>query len=74
VTLEVSPVQAERLVYAAHEGRLQLAMRAPGDEETIETRSVGVADVLGERRLAKRRVLGTAVQILSGSRLDTRRF
>jgi pilus assembly protein CpaB len=74
VTLEVTPVQAEHLVYAAHEGRIQLAMRSPGDEESVKTRSAGVADVLGDRRVAKVRVLGTKVQIISGSRLDTKRF
>ena len=74
VTLEVTPVQAERLVYAAHEGRLQLAMRSPGDDESVLTRSVGVADVLGDQRVAKRRVLGTPVQIINGSQLDTKRF
>jgi pilus assembly protein CpaB len=73
VTLEVDPVQAEHLVYAAHEGRLQLAMRSPGDDASVSTRSVGVADVLGERRTATRRA-GRLVQVISGSRLTTRRF
>jgi pilus assembly protein CpaB len=74
VTLEVDPVQAEHLVYAAHEGRLQLAMRSPGDEENVVTRSVGVADVLLERRIARERPTATRVQIINGSRLDTKRF
>ncbi len=72
VTLEVKLEQAEKLIYAAHEGRLQLAMRSPGDELTIATVSVGVADVLGDRR--RRRSSGTTVQVLNGSRMDTKRF
>jgi pilus assembly protein CpaB len=50
VTLEVSPRQAEHLIYAAHEGRLQLALRSPGDDAKVATRSIGVADVLGDNR------------------------
>ena len=46
VTLEVKPEQAEQLTYAAHEGRLQLALRNPTDQETVKTGSVGVADLL----------------------------
>jgi Flp pilus assembly protein CpaB len=72
VTLEVKLEQAEKLIYAAHEGRLQLAMRSPGDEITIATVSVGVADVLGDRQ--RRRKSGTTVQVLNGSRMDTKRF
>ncbi len=49
VTLEVSPVQAQHLIYAAHEGRLQLALRSPGDDAIIATRSIGVADLLDDR-------------------------
>jgi pilus assembly protein CpaB len=50
VTLEVDPLQAEHLIYAAHEGRLQLALRAPGDDAEIATRSIGVADLLDGNR------------------------
>jgi pilus assembly protein CpaB len=74
VTLEVDPEQAQHLVYAAHEGRLQLAMRSPGDTEEVKTRSVGVADVLGERVARASRSAGTSVQIINGTRLLTRRF
>ena len=74
VTLEVDPKQAEHLIYAAHEGRLQLAMRSPGDDVTVATVSIGVRDVLGERRRVTRQSSGTVVQILNGSRLVTKRF
>jgi pilus assembly protein CpaB len=50
VTLEVTPVEAERLIYSAHEGRLQLALRNPVDREMEKTKSAGVRDVLGIRR------------------------
>ena len=72
VTLEVEPSQAERLVYAAHEGRLQLAMRAPGDDQNVVTQSVGVAMVLGDKVVQRRRVEPNAVQVLSGSEVKNK--
>jgi pilus assembly protein CpaB len=74
VTLEVSPVQAEHLTYASHEGRLQLAMRAPGDNEEVKLVSVGVKDIIGEPRRVVRKPSRVAVQIINGTRLDSRRF
>lgn len=79
VTLEVTPLQAEHLVYAAHEGRLQLAMRSPGDQEEVKTRSVSVAEVLGSEepkpRIARAAASGGgSVQIIDGSELRTSRF
>jgi pilus assembly protein CpaB len=76
VTLEVSTVQAEHLIYAAHEGRLQLAMRAPGDDELVETRSISVADVLGspKRKVQTAARAGTAVQVIKGSKIETKTF
>ena len=81
-TLEVDPVQAERLIYAAHEGRLQLALRTPGDVAIVETDSVGVADVLLDRRpkatsnkpAFTRRAVGPTVQVLRGDKLETKSF
>lgn len=78
VTLEVDPVQAQHLIYAAHEGRLQLALRSPGDDKVIETRSIGVAEVLGEanprvkKKAPKRHT--SAVQVLKGSKLEVKTF
>jgi pilus assembly protein CpaB len=80
-TLEVTPPQAQFLIYAAHEGRLQLAMRSPGDEVDVATRAVMVADVL-EMAIApppksvKRAAAsgGGSVQIINGSELETSRF
>ena len=75
VTLEVSTVQAEHLIYAAHEGRLQLAMRSPGDDEQVETQSISVADVLGTAKKKVRTArVGTAVQVIKGSKVETKTF
>jgi pilus assembly protein CpaB len=82
VTLEVDPTQAERLIYAAHEGRVQLALRTPGDDEEVDTLGAAVGDVLGERRApqsvgAKPRQVaraGTTVQVLRGSKIETQTF
>ena len=78
VTLEVEPVQAEHLIYAAHEGRLQLAMRSPDDQEVVPTRSIGVVDVLGEPQAPKatsaRPAVSHSVQIINGTQLETRKF
>ncbi len=81
VTLQVSPIEAEHLIYAAHEGRLQLALRAPGDTKDVETRSIGVADVLGDapapkagkpRRTARR--ADTVVEVIHGSDVQFKKF
>jgi pilus assembly protein CpaB len=75
VTLEVDPAQAPRLTYIAHEGRLQLALRGPGDRELSETQSVAVADVMPlPRRPQARRAAGPSVQMIKGTSLSTRRF
>jgi pilus assembly protein CpaB len=82
VTLEVDPVQAEHLIYAAHEGRLQLALRTHGDANLVETRGANVADVLGQRSetrqlaAAPARVAraGTRVEVLRGAKLETQTF
>jgi len=78
VTLEVDPVEAEHLIYAAHEGRLQLALRSPGDDAEVQTRSIGVADVLGDAKPRVRQKASTrqasAVQVLKGSKLEVQTF
>jgi pilus assembly protein CpaB len=81
VTLETSPQDAERLTHAAHNGRLQLALRNPTDREIVETHSVGVADVLGDRRPAPRiasrpvpRAPGANVEVIKGSQVSVQSF
>ena len=78
MTLEVSPVQAEHLIYAAHEGRLQLALRAPGDDVKVTTRSIGVSDLLDDRspRKAKKAVASapSGLKIVRGTKVDVEKF
>ncbi len=74
VTLEVDPKQAERLIYSAHEGRLQLALRNPGDRETVETRSVSVVDLIGRRPRSNGAARRKSVQLLKGSQISVKWF
>jgi pilus assembly protein CpaB len=74
VTLSVTPVNAQKLIYSAHEGRLQLALRGPGDSEVVKTKSVTAVDLLGERRRKVRSKPRLYVQVLSGSKMTTKSF
>ncbi len=74
VTLEVDPKQAERLIYSAHEGRLQLALRNPGDRKTVETRSVSVVDLIGKRPRSNGSVRRRSVQLLKGAKISVKWF
>jgi pilus assembly protein CpaB len=80
VTLEVAPTQAEHLIYAAHEGRLQLALRAPGDDIKVATRSIGVADILGDpsgkKSAKKQRVAsyGSRIKIIRGTNIEDKKL
>lgn len=76
VTLEVTPEQAEQLIYSSHEGRLQLALRSPSDRQQVVTGSVGVADLLPSRRPAPRVAArrGPGVQVLKGTTLTEQTF
>jgi pilus assembly protein CpaB len=81
VTLETTPQQAEKLTYASHQGRLQLALRNPSDHEIVESRSVAVADVLNERvapapRIASRPVQRSSsnVEVIKGSQVSVQSF
>jgi pilus assembly protein CpaB len=46
VTLQVTPEQAEKLVLAANEGKLQLVMRNYGDQEDTQTKGVNKGSLL----------------------------
>src|SRR5262245_22609517 len=77
VTLEVTPKQAEQLTYAAHQGRLQLALRSPGDHEEVKTEAVSVAQVLGSPVARKAKAAGPAgpsVQVITGSSVSVKSF
>ena len=75
VTLEVSPEDAEKLIYGAHEGRLQLALRSPADRDLVKTASIGVVDLLSVRRKARaRRASGPSVEVLTGTQRSVKQF
>jgi pilus assembly protein CpaB len=78
VTLEVDPLQAEHLIYAAHEGRLQLALRSPGDNAEVATKSISVSDVLGQEKPADIKMASapakTVVEVIHGSDVQLRKF
>lgn len=81
VTLEVTPEQAEKLTYASHEGKLQLALRNPTDREIAESQSVGVADLLGQRPAPPKRSVrvaaprsSTNVEVIKGSQVSVESF
>jgi pilus assembly protein CpaB len=75
VTLEVSPEDAEKLIYGAHEGRLQLALRSPADRDLVKTASIGVVDLLSVRRKARpRRTSGPSVEVLTGTQRSVKQF
>ena len=46
VTLQVTPEQAEKLVLAANEGKLQLVMRNYSDQEDTQTKGANKATLL----------------------------
>jgi pilus assembly protein CpaB len=46
VTVQVTPEQAEKLVLAASQGKLQLVMRNYGDQEDTQTKGVNSASLL----------------------------
>jgi pilus assembly protein CpaB len=82
VTLETNPEQAEKLTYAAHQGRLQLALRNPSDHDIVETHSVAVADVLDEYRKPAPRIAShpaaprasSNVEVIKGSQVSVQSF
>jgi pilus assembly protein CpaB len=51
-TIEVTPVEAERLAIAQGEGRIQLVLRGYGDPDSIKTEGAKSADVLAQLRSA----------------------
>jgi pilus assembly protein CpaB len=51
-TLEVTPVEAERLAIAQGTGRIQLVLRGYGDPDSIKTNGANSADVLAQLRSA----------------------
>ena len=64
VTLLVTPTDAEKLDLASHEGMLRLAMRNYSDSKIVETRGIGIGELLhqdgGSGRHDDARDAGTA--------------
>jgi pilus assembly protein CpaB len=52
VTLQVTPEQAEKLVLAANEGKLQLVMRNYSDQEDTQTKGANKKSLLGDSYVA----------------------
>ena len=77
VTVDVTSEQAEKLIYSAHEGRLQLALRNPSDHEIVDTRAISVGNLLGSpkkvARKGKKRA-GVGVQVIRGSAVSVQAF
>ncbi len=68
VTVEVEPKQAEHLILAAHEGRLQLALRKQGDGEIVSTRAVRAGDLMDQRNP---KAPGRRIQLIRGTDVDS---
>jgi pilus assembly protein CpaB len=79
VTLEVTPDQAQKLIYSAHEGNLQLALRNPSDHASVNTRHVGAADILKseETKVDKPKRIARnydRITVIKGTKITTERF
>jgi len=70
VTLEVDPNDAEKLTYMSHEGKLQLALRSPADEEIVKTKGATVARLLGGAPTVHR----SSVQVVKGTSVSSKSF
>ena len=70
VTLEVSPPNAQSLVFAAHEGELQLALRNPIDTKSVKTSAISATSLRGY----KMRTYKNRVDVISGVNVETERF
>ncbi len=75
VTMQVSPKDSEKLVYASHEGRLQLALRTPSDHEIVKTAGVTVGDLIGRKRSRrKRRAATPTIEVVQGSEVSLKSY
>jgi len=79
VTLEVTPQDAQKLIYSAHEGNLQLALRNPTDHTLVPARQVGAADILKSEETKKdtpKRIARNydRITVIKGTKITTERF
>ncbi len=74
-TLEVDPAEAERLVHAAHEGRLQLALRGPGDDAKVPSLPVMAKDLMGKPKARPRAARGgPSMQVIKGTSVTSEAY
>jgi pilus assembly protein CpaB len=73
VTLEVEPEDSEKLIYASHEGQLQLALRSPADHEIAKTKGVTVRDIIA-RRSTKRSRRAPTIEVVKGSEVSLKSY
>ena len=73
VTLEVSPEDAEKGAFAAHQGRLQLALRNPTDKAVVSTRSASASRLKGKVKKTGQRS-GQRVEVIKGLEKRSRYF
>jgi pilus assembly protein CpaB len=71
VTLEVSPEEAQKLTFAAHEGQLQLALRNPTDEKVVGTAAVNARSLRHTARAPRR---STNIQVIKGLDVSSKNF
>ncbi len=62
ITLEVTPVEGEKLALAATEGKLQLALRNFSDNESIATSGAKIPSLLGAAAAPARAASGTTLR------------
>lgn len=70
VTLEVSPKSAQKLIFAANEGELQLALRNPTDDKSVSTSAITASSLRGYRS----RTYRDRVQVIKGLSVRTESF
>jgi pilus assembly protein CpaB len=74
VTLEVELSQAEKLVFMAHQGRLQLALRGQADDQIVKTSGTTVKGLFGSGSTKKSYTPRHTVEVVKGTRVTTRSF
>jgi pilus assembly protein CpaB len=66
-TLEVNTEEAERLIHAAHEGKLQLALRHPTDEKILKTSAIRASDLMGRPAAKKASAPRPSITVIKGT-------
>jgi pilus assembly protein CpaB len=74
VTLECDPIEAQKLAYGAAQGKLQLALRNPTDQEVVPVRSTNGRDLLAlpappPAPAVRRAPVGNQIETIRGSEI-----